>query len=150
MSNKDLLRTLAAASRTARSTAQQRLAGHGLHAGQDHLLEQLWEQDGLTVGVIADRMGVEVPTVVRMVRRLEAAGVVRRAPDKADKRRSYVVLTKRGRALKPLVRDYLGAIARSATRGLSDAEKRQLIRMLEHVTSNLRASGSAPSKEKAG
>jgi DNA-binding MarR family transcriptional regulator len=35
----------------------------------------------LSIGVIAERMGIEVPTVVRTVRRLEAAGFVSRESD---------------------------------------------------------------------
>jgi hypothetical protein len=47
----------------------RRLAAHGVHAGQEYLLEALWQEDGLTIGELASRLGVEVPTVVRTAQR---------------------------------------------------------------------------------
>ena len=67
------------ASRAARERTDRVLAGHGVRVGQQFVLEALWREDGLTPGELARRIGVETPTVVRGVGRMEAAGLVARA-----------------------------------------------------------------------
>src|SRR5829696_1778168 len=62
------------------------LAEHGLHVGQEMVLSELWQEDGLRGGELAVRLGVEPPTVTKMRRRLEGCGLVERRQDPADAR----------------------------------------------------------------
>jgi DNA-binding MarR family transcriptional regulator len=132
-----LPRLLALAFKACRAQVQRRLEAHGMHAGQDYLLDVLSEQDGLSVGEIAERLGVEVPTVVRTVQRMEAAGIVAREPDPRDRRRSRIVLTARGREVEPAVHAALDDVTKTATRGFSREEREQLRSLLERVRANL-------------
>ena len=134
-----LLRLLAGSFKLSRAQLQRELEEHGVHAGQDYLLEVLWEEDGLSVGEIAERLGIEVPTVVRTAQRMEAAGLIRREPDPADRRRSRIVLEERGRELEPIVRAALRQVSRTATKGLTAAEREQLLDLLTRVRGNLLA-----------
>ncbi len=59
----------------------------------------LGEQDGLTVGAIAGRLGLESSTVTPPAKRLEQAGLVVRRRSKDDERQVQVWLTEAGRAL---------------------------------------------------
>ncbi len=136
-----LPRLLATAFKAARGDLQRRLEEHGVYAGQDYLLDALAEEDGLTVGALAERLRIEVPTVVKTVQRMEAAGLVRRSPDPADRRRSLVHLTERGRDVLPAVREALAAVSEQGTAGLSDDERAELLRMLGVVSENLRGGG---------
>jgi MarR family transcriptional regulator, organic hydroperoxide resistance regulator len=131
-------RLLAHAFKASRALLQRRLDAHGVHAGQDYLLDALWEQDGLTVGALAERLHVEVPTVVKTVDRMEVAGLVRREADPADRRRSRIRLTDRGRAVVPAVRAALGEVEEIATAGFSDAERQTFRELLERARANLR------------
>ncbi|CAN5399002.1 hypothetical protein BH09PAT4_BH09PAT4_00490 [soil metagenome] len=45
---------------------------------------------------IAQKLGVEAPSVTRTVQELEAAGMVKRLPDESDRRASNITLTKKG------------------------------------------------------
>ena len=60
----------------------------------------LWEQDGLSVQAIADRLRLEGATTTPLIQRIERMGLVfkRRNPD--DERRQDVFLTERGRAMR--------------------------------------------------
>jgi DNA-binding MarR family transcriptional regulator len=136
-----LPRLLAMAFKAARGDLQRRLEEHGVYAGQDYLLDALSEEDGLTVGALAERLRIEVPTVVKTVQRMEAAELVRRSPDPADRRRSLVHLTERGRAVMPAVREALAAVTERGTAGLSPEETEELLRMLAVVNENLRGGG---------
>jgi DNA-binding MarR family transcriptional regulator len=60
----------------------------------------LWERDGVTVKAIGERLGLDSGTLTPLLKRLEAAGLVRRSRDPADERQLVVALTDAGRALK--------------------------------------------------
>ncbi len=64
------------------------------------VLNVLWENDGQTVGAIAERLLLESSTITPLVKRLEAALLVTRKRQRDDERRVLVSLTKRGRDLR--------------------------------------------------
>lgn len=80
------------------------LAPHGLHPGQDALLMELWREPGLRQADLAARLGVEAPTVTRMVQRLERGGLVDRRPDADDARAMRIHPTPRARLLEAVIR----------------------------------------------
>ena len=72
----------------------------GITYPQYLVLNTLWEQDGRTVGAIAERLSLESSTITPLVQRLETAALVTRKRQADDERRVLVSLTDRGRALK--------------------------------------------------
>lgn len=72
----------------------------GITYPQYLVLHTLWEQDGRTIGEIAERLVLESSTITPLVKRLELAGLVRRERDKQDERRVRVALTDAGRDLR--------------------------------------------------
>jgi DNA-binding MarR family transcriptional regulator len=119
--------------RATRARAERVLNDFGLHVGQQHILECLWDQDGLTVGELATRIAVEVPTLGRAIRRMEPAGVIERRPDEEDGRRVRLWLTPAGRHLRYQLRPALKALEEELLSGLSDAERVELVRLLQRV-----------------
>src|SRR3712207_9018120 len=89
---------LAKVCRAHRGDVGELLAEVGLHVGQEMVLIELWEQDGLRGGELADRLGVEPPTITKMLRRLEGCGLVDRRQDSEDARSFLVYLTREGRS----------------------------------------------------
>ncbi|MGE0281133.1 MAG: MarR family winged helix-turn-helix transcriptional regulator [Rhizobiaceae bacterium] len=65
------------------------------------VLSALWEQDGLSVSAIGDRLGLEPSTITPAVKRLEAAGFVTRRRSASDERQVQVYLTRQGNELHP-------------------------------------------------
>lgn len=63
-------------------------------------LSTLWEEDGRSIGTIAERLSLEPSTVTPLIKRLEVAGLVRRERNPADERQVFVRLTEAGRALR--------------------------------------------------
>ena len=82
----------------------------GLHGGQDMVLIELWQNDGLRGGDLASRLGVEPPTVTKMLRRLENLGLLERRPDPAAARSFQVYLTGKGRARRRRTRGVAPAV----------------------------------------
>ena len=72
----------------------------GLTYPQYLVLHALWEQDGRTIGEIAERLGLESSTITPLVKRLESAGLVTRARNPDDERQVQVRLTPRGREIR--------------------------------------------------
>lgn len=72
-----------------------RVTGHQLR-----LLRQLDDTDPVMVGELADYLGVTASTMSLNLKRLEAAGLISRSRDPADRRVMNVLLTEEGRALR--------------------------------------------------
>lgn len=72
----------------------------GITYPQYLVLHALWEQDGRSVGAIAERLALESSTITPLVKRLEAAGFVTRKRNPNDERQVQVSLTDAGRALR--------------------------------------------------
>ena len=83
----------------------------GLTYPQYLALHVLWEEDGRTIGAIAQRLALESSTVTPLVKRLEAAGLVARERDPQDERQVRVRLTPAGLAL----RDQCGCLGEELT-----------------------------------
>ena len=115
------------------------LAELGLHVGQEMVLIELWQSDGLRGGELACRLGVEPPTVTKMLRRLEGLGLVERSPDPDDARSFRVSLTEGGRALEGPVSRCWERAEEKTFAGLDAAERRDLGRLLAKVRAGLGA-----------
>lgn len=129
--------TLAKVCKAHRANVGGLLAEHGLHVGQEMVLMELWQEDGLRGGELALRLGVEPPTVTKMLRRLEACGLVERRADPTDARSFRVYLTGDGRGLEePVLRCWERA-EETALAGLSAGDRRIFRTLLIRVRSNL-------------
>jgi len=60
----------------------------------------LWEQDGLMVSEIGERLYLDSGTLTPLLKRLEASGLVSRLRAVEDERRVHITLTAAGRKLK--------------------------------------------------
>jgi len=72
----------------------------GITYPQYLVLSTLWEEDGRTISVIADRLSLEPSTITPLVKRLEHAGLVGRQRNPKDERQVQVRLTAKGRGLQ--------------------------------------------------
>jgi DNA-binding MarR family transcriptional regulator len=76
------------------------LRPHDLTPQQVWLLAALPPEGGAPIGTLADAMQCHSSNVTGMVDRLEARGLVRRQPDKSDRRVKLVALTPEGQSLR--------------------------------------------------
>jgi DNA-binding MarR family transcriptional regulator len=60
----------------------------------------LWEQDGLMVSEIGERLYLDSGTLTPLLKRMEAAGLITRIRAVEDERRVHITLTAAGRKLK--------------------------------------------------
>jgi DNA-binding MarR family transcriptional regulator len=129
--------TLAKVCKAHRGNVGELLSEVGLHVGQEMVLIELWETDGLRGGELAERLGVEPPTVTKMLRRLERCGLVERRQDPQDARSFRVYLTEEGRVLEGPVARCWERVEERTFAGMSVGERRNLHRLLTKVRGNL-------------
>lgn len=72
----------------------------GLTYPQYLVMVVLWQQDDRTVGEIGAVLFLESSTLTPLLKRLEAAGMLRRRRDPRDERQVRIGLTERGRAMR--------------------------------------------------
>jgi DNA-binding MarR family transcriptional regulator len=98
----------------------------------------LWEaEQPPTVGELGKRLRLDSGTLTPLLKRLEAAGHVRRRRDPADERRVRLELTPQGRALRDRVTEVPVRLASSM--GLTQRDARDLRRLLGKLLDRLDA-----------
>lgn len=128
-----------------RSTAEENLNCIGMHAGQEMFLMQLWEQNGQTQSQLAEKLGVQLPTVNKMLSRMETTGLVERRTDPDDNRVSRVYLTAAGNTLRDQVFGAWATLDEQTMRNFTLEERLLLRRLLLQVYQNL--TEAAPKEE---
>jgi MarR family transcriptional regulator, organic hydroperoxide resistance regulator len=128
---------LAKVCRAHRGNVGASLAEVGLHVGQEMVLVELWDEDGLRGGDLAARLGVEPPTVTKMLGRLERCGLVERRQDQEDARSFRVYLTDEGRSLEERVAVCWERVEERLLAGMSVGERRSLDQLLARVRANM-------------
>ena len=140
-SDDNLAETLLGFVRALRARQAVLLAAHGLHPGQDALLVRLWQQPGLRQVDLAEQLGVEAPTITRMVRRLERGGLVERRRDPDDGRTLRIHPTPRARLLEVMVRRTWSDLDEQLIAALGPGDAERFRRLAQAATVAL---GSTP------
>lgn len=109
------------------------LRDHALTPEQWQTLASLWARGALTPTEIAQVTLQDLPSISRMISRMEKNGWVHRSPDPADRRSFRVELTKEGqrlqRVLPPILREHFDALLA----GLPEAHHEQLLALLKEL-----------------
>lgn len=117
----------------------QRLASHGVRNGAWFVLRALWEREGLTQRELADRLGMTPPSMLQMLRAMEADGLVRFEKDPGDRRKLRVFVTEMARQKKPQLLKIAVDSNQDILEGLSEAEVALLRMIVRQVRKNAAA-----------
>lgn len=110
----------------------------GLTYPQYVVLIVLWEQDGLAVKEIGEKLFLDSGTLTPLLKRLESMGHIRRVRDKEDERQVRVMLTDAGRALREKAQNIPHEVG--CMLGLPVEELGALNRQISEMRSRLHAS----------
>lgn len=128
---------LAQAAKAQRSRSGAHLSRIGLHPGQEAVLKVLAESDGRTMSQLALALGVQPPTVTKMVTRLTSQGLVERQLAEHDGRLARVYLTEDGHERIQLVDRAWKRLEREALAGMDDKDRKKLRKLLRVIEKNL-------------
>jgi DNA-binding MarR family transcriptional regulator len=106
---------------------------YGITVTQWRYLRELWEDDGLSIGELTQRVGRQGPTTVVAVQLLEKAGLVTVTKANEDRRKSFVHLSRRGQHLASTMSPVIGAVNNEVMADLTAREilafKRLIVRI---------------------
>ncbi len=113
----EVARLVARAERRLGKLVDRALVVLGTSSAQRPVLEALWEQGERTPAELAKAAHVEGPPMSRMLRRMEAGGLIKRRDDPNDKRRRLISVTTRGERLRDVLPGVVdGVVARALER----------------------------------
>lgn len=96
-------------------------------------------KDGMTQKEIANRIGIEAPTIVPIIDRLEAQGIVKRKSDPNDRRNNLIFLTSRSEAIWKSIIECAVELEQSSRQGVSEEDleitKSTLRKIAQNVSS---------------
>jgi DNA-binding MarR family transcriptional regulator len=107
----------------------------GLTYPQYLVMLVLWERDGLPVKDIGERLFLDSGTLTPLLKRLEAAGLIKRTRSTEDERQVLIALTSRGLALREKARAVPQAILAASACSLTElsAMKNELIALRDRL-----------------
>ena len=119
-----------------RREVESRMAEHGLTDAQWKPLFLLKLGRASTAIELAREMDIDTGAVTRMVDRLEAKGLIERVRSDEDRRVVNLRLTKSGEDTAKKVPHILAAVNNDFLRGFSEAEWKQLRKLLGRLAAN--------------
>jgi DNA-binding MarR family transcriptional regulator len=93
--------------------------------------------EGMTVGTISQKRGVDAPTVTGIIKRLEQNGLIERVNDREDRRVVKVSLTAEGENILRFLTPVVEIFQQRMLQGLSEAEKQTFLENLQRIIVNL-------------
>jgi MarR family transcriptional regulator, organic hydroperoxide resistance regulator len=102
----------------------------GLTYPQYLVMLSLWERDGVPVKDIGERLFLDSGTLTPLLKRLEAAGLVKRTRSTEDERQVLIALTSQGQALKEKARNVPQSILQA-----SDCSVAELVALKSEIVS---------------
>lgn len=113
----------------------------GLTYPQYLVMLALWEEDGVTVGALGEKLYLDSGTLTPLLKRMETAKLLKRARSGSDERQVFIHLTDKGRALK---RAAVSIPARAgAATGLGILEITKLRKQLTKLQAELAEQGNS-------
>ena len=128
-----LVPTLLSITKSTRAFLTLLLAEIDLHPGQDQLLHRLELGTPVTVSALADLLAVRPSTVSKMLDRLVEKDLLERIAHRQDGRRTMVILTPEGLAVKNSVQRIWDRLETELTAALSTCEIDNLTSALVQV-----------------
>lgn len=115
------------------------VAGTRLSPVDAFLLEAVMTRGPLRVTDLAAWQGVDKSTVTPQVRRLEAAGLIRRTPDPSDGRAALLTATDTGRALHAAMGTGGARLVDDLIAGWPERDRRELGRLMGKLAAEIGA-----------
>ena len=105
-------------------------AALGISATQLGALFVVAENDGCSVKQLRDAMQIDGSAVTGLIKRMQAAGVLEKRSDPADRRASQLFITTKGTTAVAMGSEQMRRIQAEMTAGFSDGEIRLVARFL--------------------
>jgi MarR family transcriptional regulator for hemolysin len=117
--------------------ANKYLKKEGIAHAYTPFLMQLWAVDGQIQSSLHKKIGIEQPTAVRTLDRMERDGLIKRIRSEKDRREIKIFLTVKAQKLKDNILTCAKKINAISTRNFSKEEKKALNKLLKKIIMNI-------------
>jgi DNA-binding MarR family transcriptional regulator len=100
------------------------------------VLQALWENDGLSISDLGEKVQLEKSTMTSLLDRMESAGLLRRDDHPTDRRAYKICLTGRGRELEPQLDQVATEAYDRLTRGIASKDLQTAIEVCRRLMEN--------------
>ena len=104
---------------------------------QGRILHVLWEEDGISIKELSFKTGLAVSTLTKMIDRMEEANLIKRIPDKKDRRKILIKLTEYTNSLKGVYDEISQKMTDYSYDGFSENEIETMERLLKKMLNNV-------------
>ncbi len=118
-------------------TLERRLRPLGYSHSRWKVLWYISREDGITHSELAERLGIEAPTLVRLIDRSEEEGLLTRRASESDRRVKHLHLSAAGRKEVERIRACAADLRKEVLSGLSKAEIDAALNVLQLIRSKL-------------
>lgn len=122
-----------------RTALDRRLRPLGFSHSRWLLLLHLSRNDGCTHRELAQSMGIEAPSLVRLVDRMEREGLLKRCASETDRRVKHLRLSDEGKTVVGEIRSHAAELRNEVLGGLSAEEIRCALEVFNNIRSKLGA-----------
>ncbi|TMC86159.1 MAG: winged helix-turn-helix transcriptional regulator [Chloroflexi bacterium] len=119
-----------------RAHCEERAKPYVITPPQWGALELLLAQDGMTIGAMSQKRGVDAPAATGIITRLEQMGLVERRHDRKDRRVVKVYLTAEGRDISHTLVSSVERFEHNITQGFSQGELDRFLLQLQQLIAN--------------
>lgn len=109
----------------------------GVTISQWRVVVTLIQESGLTQKEIADKIGVEGPSLVPMIDKMEEEGLLKRKPDSKDRRVNRIYLTAKADSLWNSMTDCALHIRKASAKDISESDLLTTLVTLRKISRNL-------------
>ena len=109
----------------------------GINLVQSKVIFALNIQSGPTQRELADKIGVESPTLVSIIDKMEQDGYVKRKPDAKDRRIKRIYATAKADSLWDSMMECAAQIKKTSVKDLSENEIKSALKVVKKITENL-------------
>lgn len=121
-----------------RKALNQAISEQGLFSGQQDILFNVLENEGITLGELADMLGVAVATASVSVKRMEKAGFIYKKADERDARIICLYPTEKARMAPENIKRKMDLLDDEIKSGMSDAEIETFSSLLDRAIDNIK------------
>lgn len=116
--------------------ANELLKPYGITDAYTYFLMELYQQEGLTQSEMHKQIGIEQPTAVKTLDRMERDGLIIRVRSISDRRVITIHLTQKGINLQPIIKECAEKLNQQAFHTFQDKEKKILGYLLKKLHGN--------------
>ena len=118
--------------------ANELLKPHGITHAYTYFLMELYQEDGLTQSAMHKQIGIEQPTAVRTLDRMERDGLIVREQSPNDRRALFIKLTDKGKSYQKTIMECAKALNEVALQDFSAQDRVLFNQLIEKLNANLK------------